>query len=99
MTKAALVSELAAKSGATKDVVVNILDSMAHIAQVELSGKAGKFMVPGIAMFKRKLRPARAAHEGINPKTKEKLMIPAAPATNKVRASPVKTLREAVAKK
>ena len=56
----------------------------------------GVFTLPGLAKITVVQKPAVAAHEGINPFTKEKQKFAAKPASKGVRARPVKAIKDAV---
>ena len=71
MTKAAIVSHLADKTGMTKKDVAAFLEELAGLAYKE--AKAG-FTVPGIGKLVMKKRKAR---KGRNPATGEAIRIPA----------------------
>lgn len=73
MNKGDLIKELADKTGATKVDVQAMLDSLMGIVTDSL--KSGdKVTLPGLGILN---IGKRAARKGINPKTKEKIDIPA----------------------
>ena len=53
----------------------------------------GLFTLPGLLKLKVVKKPATKAREGINPFTKEKMIFKAKPASKKVRALPLKSLK------
>ena len=59
--------------------------------------KSGTFILPGFAKFVVVKKPATKARPGINPFTKEAITIAAKPASKKVRARPVKAIKDVVA--
>jgi DNA-binding protein HU-beta len=73
MTKSALMSALAEKSGLAKKQVVELLDILTALAYSEVK-KNGEFVVPG---FGKLVKVARKAREGRNPATGETIKIPA----------------------
>ncbi len=97
MTKAQIMSELADKSGLTKKEVVGVFDSLQDVVKRELGRRGpGEFVIPDLIKLKVKKVPARPAREGINPFTGEKQMFAAKPASKKVRATPLKKLKDLV---
>lgn len=73
MTKSQLLSTLAEKSGMSKKDVAGLLDTMTTLAYAEVK-KNGMFVLPG---FGKMVKVKRAARQGINPATGEKIQIPA----------------------
>lgn len=97
LTKAALINAIADSIGeeVTRKQVKGIIESLGEIGTKELK-KNGEFTVPGFAKFQVKVRKARPAREGINPRTGEKVKIPAKPATKVIKARPIKVLKDGV---
>ncbi|MCC6171207.1 MAG: HU family DNA-binding protein, partial [Gammaproteobacteria bacterium] len=56
----------------------------------------GLFTLPGLLKLKVVKKPATKAREGINPFTGEKMTFKAKPASRKVRAMPLKNLKNFV---
>ncbi len=75
--------------------VKQVVETLVSVGHKELK-KNGIFVLPGFAKFVVVKKPARPAHEGINPFTKEKQMFAAKPASKAVRARPVKAVKDAV---
>jgi len=73
MTKSALMSTLAEKTGLAKKDVIGLLDELVSLAYSETK-KNGEFVVPGIGKL---VKVARKAREGRNPATGETIKIPA----------------------
>jgi DNA-binding protein HU-beta len=73
MTKSQLISLLAEKSGQTKTVVNQIVESLAATAVTETK-KNGQFVIPGIGKLVKSQRKARM---GRNPQTGAAIKIPA----------------------
>lgn len=73
MTKSALMSELAEKTGLAKKQVIEFMDNLTSLAYSEIK-KNGEFVVPG---FGKLVKVARKAREGRNPATGETIKIPA----------------------
>jgi len=89
MTKSAVVSHLADKSGLTKKQVIALVDEV-HTLAVKEAKKNGAFVLPGIGKVVLSNRKARM---GRNPQTGEPLKIPA---KRVVRIRPAKALKDAV---
>jgi len=83
--------------GSSKRAVDAVLKATAAAAEQAMR-RGDSVTVPGIVRLKAVKRPATKAHEGVNPFTKEKMMFPAKPESTKVKASPLKPLKDAVAK-
>ena len=97
MTKSALIEEVTKKlgDGSSKKQVATLLEVITEVAHKELK-KSGEFTLPGFAKFIVAKKPATPARQGINPFTKEPITIAAKPASKKVRARPVKAIKDAV---
>jgi DNA-binding protein HU-beta len=88
MSKSELIQKIVAQHSdkmARKDVKA-VIESLAAIGYKELS-KSGAFVVPGFAKFVVIKKPATKERSGINPFTKEPMI---------VRARPVKAVKAAV---
>lgn len=73
MTKSAIMSALAEKSGLSKKDVVALVDAIVELAYGEVK-KSGVFVVPGLGKLVKVHRDARM---GRNPATGESIQIPA----------------------
>lgn len=98
-TKAEIFSEIAEKTGLSKKDVSAVFDSISEMIGKHLSKKgAGVFMIPGLMKLTVKVTPATPEKPGINPFTKEPIIIKAKPASRKVTIKALKPLKDAVAK-
>ncbi len=97
MSKSELIQKIAEQhpNKLTRDDVKDVLDALADIGHSELN-KTGAFLVPGFAKFVVAEKPATAAHEGINPFTKEPMTFESKPARKAIRARLVKAIKDAV---
>lgn len=95
LTKAEFVGTLASKSGLSKKEVNSVLEAMDGVLKSELQS-SGQVTIPGLLKLSLVRKPAVPAREGINPFTKEKTVFKAKPATNVVKARPVKALKDSV---
>ena len=73
MTKTQLIGHLAEKFELTRRVAADLLQEIADLAIAETK-KKGQFVLPG---FGKLVKAQRKARVGINPKTQQKIKIPA----------------------
>ncbi len=98
MTKAQVYTELAEKTGLSKRDIQNVFTEMFDLIKCELGADGpGEFIVPDMLKLKVKEVPAREEHKGIDPFTKEERIFPAKPAARRVRATPLKKLKDLIA--
>jgi nucleoid DNA-binding protein len=97
LTKSQVLAGIADATGLTKKQVQAVFDAMTDHIKGQLGKKGpGTFVIPGLIKLRLVKKPATKAREGINPKTGEKIMIKAKPATNVVRARVMKALKDLV---
>jgi DNA-binding protein HU-beta len=97
MSKSELVQKIAERCGGLKkDDVKLVLDALVDVGHAELKA-AGTFTLPGFAKFVAVEKPATEAHQGVNPFTKEPMMIEAKPAHKVVKVRLLKVVKDAVA--
>lgn len=73
MNKAGLTEALASKTGLSKSQAENVLNAMVEVVTDTLKG-GDEVAITGFGTFSAK---NRAARQGVNPKTGEKIQIPA----------------------
>ncbi len=97
-SKAQIMLSIAEDTGLSKKDVFAVLSSLsAHARRHLMKRGSGEFVIPVVAVkLKRAVRPAAKARKGRNPFTGEEIMIKAKPATVRVKAMPLKALKEAV---
>lgn len=96
-TKGEVYGALAEKTGMSKKDVAKVFEALGEVIGRELGKKGpGLFVVPGLLKLKVVRKPATKAKQGINPFTKEPMLIKAKPARNVIRALPLKALKEMV---
>lgn len=96
-TKGEVYSALAEKTALSKRDVAKVFEALSELIGRELGKKGpGLFVVPGLLKLKVVRKPATKAKQGINPFTKEPMLIKAKPARNVIRALPLKGLKEMV---
>ena len=98
-TKSQILSSLADETGLSKKEVTAVLDGLAKLSQAHLKkGGSGEFSVPGLGIkLRRIIKPAREARKGTNPFTGGEIMLKAKPAVTSVKATALKSLKDAVA--
>lgn len=97
MTKAQIVSELADRTGLSKKDINGVLEALREVVKRELGKRGpGEFVVPELAL-KLKVREVQAqkGKKFRNPATGE-IIIRDVPASKKLRATPLKKLKELV---
>lgn len=97
MTKSEVVASLAESTGLTKTDVVKVLGELNSLVEKNIGKRGpGAFTIPGLLKIKKYRRQKTKAREGINPRTGEKIMIPAKRERNDVKVRPLKALRDMV---
>ncbi len=98
MSKAQIITELAEKTGLSKKDIQNVFAALLELIEREIGKRGpGEFVIPDIIKMKVKQIAARKERKGIDPFTKEERTFPAKPASRKVRATPLKRLKDLVA--
>jgi nucleoid DNA-binding protein len=95
MSKTEFVEAIANQSGLEKKQVNVVLESLNAVIYKELKAQ-NDVVIPGLLKLTAVTKPAVAAHEGINPFTKEKTMFKAKPARKVIKPRPLKALKDAV---
>lgn len=97
MTKAQVVAELATMNELDKKTVNDLFTSLSEVIKKELGPRGpGEFVIPGLVKLKTTKKPATKDRQGINPFTKEPMLIKGKPASKKIRATAVKALKDMV---
>jgi nucleoid DNA-binding protein len=97
MNRSALYGELAESTGLSKKQVKAVFDELSALIERHLAKRgAGTFTLPGLLKIKTVKKPARKAQKGVpNPfKPGELMDVAAKPATTKVKALPLKKLKD-----
>ncbi|MCE5325737.1 MAG: HU family DNA-binding protein [Planctomycetaceae bacterium] len=95
MTKGQFLGTIADATELPKKKVAAVFDAMSDLLKKELKG-AGLLNIAGLMKVTVIRKPATKAREGINPFTKEKIMIKAKPARNVIKVRALKTLKDMV---
>jgi nucleoid DNA-binding protein len=97
MNKTEFVTNLAEKSGLTKDQTKSALDAFNEMIIQQLGKNGpGEVLIPGLLRLKVVDKPATPKHEGINPFTKEPMTYNAKPAHKAIKVMILKTLKNSV---
>ena len=98
--KSQTFADLAEATGLNRKQVSQFFDALADLIKRELGKKGpGVFTLPGLLKLKRITKPATKATTKPNPfKPGEMMEVKAKPARNIVKAKPLKTLKEMIAK-
>jgi nucleoid DNA-binding protein len=97
LTKAAFIAALADGTGLDKKSVNNVLEALATLVKKELgNGGPGEVTIPNLVKLKATKKAAVPERDGIHPFTKQPMKMPAKPASMKVRAAPVKALKDSL---
>jgi nucleoid DNA-binding protein len=94
-TKSEILASISKDTELSRKQVSAVFDSLSTIIRKSLRSH-GIVTLPGLLKLKVVKKPATKAREGINPFTKEKMVFKAKPATKKVRALPLKSLKAMV---
>merc|ERR1712014_454268 len=95
MTATATYKSVAESTGLKTSAVKGAVEAMLGVAATELK-KTGSFKIAGMLNLKLKSKPATPARKGVNPFTKEPCVFKAKPASKKVKAIPMKKLKQLV---
>ena len=98
LTKTQVITALSAETELSKKDVARVFEALSALIAKQLVGRGGpgEVVVPGLLKLKAVKKPATKEREGISPLTKEPITIAAKPASKKVRAIPLKGLKEMV---
>ncbi len=97
LTKAQVIAEISNSSDMDKKSVNKVFESLSDVIRKQLTGRGpGEFVIPGLVKLRVVKKPATKERQGINPFTKQPITIPAKPASKKVRATVLKSLKDLV---
>jgi nucleoid DNA-binding protein len=99
MTKSEIFSEISEATELTKRDIAGVFDQLETIIHRHLrKGSVGEFALPGLLKIKTVKKPARKARKGVpNPFRPGELMdIAAKPASTRIKALPLKRLKDMV---
>ena len=97
MNKTEIIATLCEATGLAKEQVTGLFDALAGLIEKNLDEQGpGVFTIPDLLQIKVVRKPATEEHKGINPFTKEEMIVKAKPATNSVKLVPLKGLKTMV---
>ncbi len=97
MTKTGILNEIAQNTELSRKQVDAVLGELENLIERHIKKRAvGEFTLPGLLKVRSVKRPATKRRMGRNPATGEEIVIPAKPATTRVRVTPLKRLKEMV---
>ena len=97
MTKTAILNEIASLTELTRKQVDHVIEELEALIKRHINKKGvGEFTLPGLLKVRAVKRPATKKRVGRNPATGAEIMIPAKPASIRVRVAALKRLKEMV---
>ena len=97
MTKTAILNEIASNTNLTRTQVSAVMDELESGIERHIRKRSvGEFTLPGLLKVKAAKRPATKKRMGRNPATGEEIVIPAKPATTRVRVTALKKLKDMI---
>lgn len=97
LTKSQVISELAEATELDKKSINRVFDGLTDIIKKQLGSRGpGEFVIPGLLKLRAVKKPATKDRPGINPFTKQPIIIKGKPASKKIRASALKALKDLV---
>jgi len=96
MTKSQILSGLAEATELSKKEIEKVFDALAAMINDNIRKTDDVFVMPGLLKIRNVRKKATKPRQGVNPKTGEAIEIPARPATNVVKVSALKSLKEMV---
>lgn len=94
-TKSEILAHIAEETGLTRKQVAGVFEGLGGMIGKSLK-REGLFTIPGLVKLKVVKKPATKARKGVNPFTGETMMFKAKPASKKVKALPLKNLKDMV---
>jgi DNA-binding protein HU-beta len=96
LTKAQVIAEIAESAELDKKSVARVFDGLTELIKKELRKPNGEFVIPGLLKLRAIKKPATKDRPGINPFTKQPIVIKGKPAQKKVRATALKALKDLI---
>jgi len=94
MNKTEVLAALSEATGLDKQQVAALFSELAKLIGKNLAEDGpGVFTIPDLLQIKAVRKPAVEEHKGINPFTKEEMIVKAKPATKTVKVVPLKGLK------
>ena len=97
MNKTAILNEIATNTNLSRAQVSSVMDELESVIERHIRKRSvGEFTLPGLLKIKAAKRPATKKRMGRNPATGEEIVIPAKPATTRVRVTALKKLKDMI---
>jgi nucleoid DNA-binding protein len=97
MTKTGILTEISERTELSRKQVDAVLSELENLIERHIKKRSvGEFTLPGLLKVRSVKRPATKKRMGRNPATGQEIVIPAKPATTRVRVTPLKRLKEMV---
>ncbi len=97
MTKNMILAEIAESTSLTKVQVNSVIEELESVIERHIRKRAaGEFTLPGLLKIKAAKRPATKKRMGRNPATGEEMIIPAKPASTRIRVTALKKLKDMI---
>lgn len=97
LTKAQVITHMAEATELDKKTVNLFFDQLTELIRKQLSARGpGEFVIPGLLKLSAVKRPATKDRPGINPFTKEPIIIKGKPASRRIKATALKNLKDLV---
>jgi|WetSurMetagenome_2_1015567.scaffolds.fasta_scaffold461809_1 nucleoid DNA-binding protein len=97
MNKTEILLALAEATGLSKQQVASVFEQLAKLIQKNLANDGpGVLMIPDLLQVKVARKPAVPEHMGVNPFTKQEMLMKAKPAKNVVKLVALKGLKSLV---
>ncbi len=96
LTKAQVIAEIAESAELDKKSVSRVFDGLTELLKKELRKPNGEFVIPGRLTLRAIKKPATNDRPGVNPFTKQPIIIKGKPAQKKVRATALKALKDLI---
>ena len=97
LTKSQVISELAELTELDKKSVSRVFEGLGEVIKKQLGSRGpGEFVLPGLLKLKAVKKPATKDRPGKNPFTGEAMTIKGKPASKKIRATALKSLKDLI---
>src|SRR4051794_8531263 len=97
LTKAQVISEISEFAELDKKSVNRVFDGLTELITKQLGARGpGEFVIPGLLKLKAVKKAATKDRTGINPFTKEPTVFKGKPASKKIRATALKSLKDMI---
>jgi DNA-binding protein HU-beta len=97
LTKAQVIAEISEFAELDKKSVGRVFDGLTELIKKQLGSRGpGEFVVPGLLKLKAVKKAATKDRPGVNPFTKLPITIKGKPASKKIRATALKSLKDLI---